>query len=385
LIFSGFASLTFQVVWVRLLGQSLGSTSVSISIVLTAFFLGLALGSYLTEKITRYTISNFWPYIVLEALIGLSGLVLLPLLLNLDLLLSYAPAFGSTLSLKFLLAVLLLIVPTTCMGATFPVMAAIMIRQHKSIGSKMGQLYGFNTLGAVVGAAASGFILIPNFGLDGAVIAAVSANAAVVLFAYIVNATTALPAAENPMLPDESIGTTMLPGSQAKVQLAAAALMVTGFASIASQIGWTKYLAIFTGSTIYGFSAILATFLAGVALGSLLIERFIDRLKSPVTFVGYGLLALAAALFLARAGLSWLPDLQLFLNEADVSHQRNEHIRYTAVFVIILLPTLILGALFPVNLKVYCDGLAHVRARIGKAYALIRLRALAGRSLLGSG
>ena len=118
LVLSGFASLAYQVVWVRLIGLSLGSTAASISIVLTAFFLGLALGSYLTDRITQRGVNSFWPYILLEIIIGVFGFLSLPVLLNLDLLLSLAPAFGDSVWLKFLLSVVLLLVPTTAMGAT---------------------------------------------------------------------------------------------------------------------------------------------------------------------------------------------------------------------------------------------------------------------------
>ena len=117
----------------RLIGLSLGSTSASISTVLSAFFLGLALGSYLAERITRNHINSLMPYIVLEISIGTAGLVLLPLLLHLDHLMAMSPVFGTELTLKFLLSVLLLIIPTTCMGATFPVMASILVRRDGEI------------------------------------------------------------------------------------------------------------------------------------------------------------------------------------------------------------------------------------------------------------
>ena len=84
LLLSGLASLTYQVVWVRMLGLSMGSTSASISTVLAAFFLGLALGSYLAERITRNRINSLKVYIYLELIIGVSGITLLPILLNLD-------------------------------------------------------------------------------------------------------------------------------------------------------------------------------------------------------------------------------------------------------------------------------------------------------------
>ena len=120
LVLSGIASLTYQVAWVRLLGLSMGSTSASISTVLAAFFFGMAMGSYLAERITRNRINSFKPYIILVFLIGISGLALLPILLHLDGLLALFPTIGTEHSLKFFLALVLLSIPTLCMGATFP-------------------------------------------------------------------------------------------------------------------------------------------------------------------------------------------------------------------------------------------------------------------------
>lgn len=92
LVFSGVASLIYQVTWVRLLGLSLGSTSASISMVLAAFFLGLAVGSYLTERLTRSGGRSFRLYGLIEGVIALSRLASLPLFLNIDELLRFAPA-----------------------------------------------------------------------------------------------------------------------------------------------------------------------------------------------------------------------------------------------------------------------------------------------------
>ena len=176
LVLSGVASLTYQVTWVRLLGLSMGSTSASISTVLAAFFLGMAIGSYLAERITRNNISSLRPYIILELLIGISGLSLLPILLNLDGLLAIIPALGAEISLKFIVTMVLLSIPTMCMGATFPVMASILIRNKDEIGLRMSQLYSLNTAGAVLGAALTGFVFIPNWGLDGAIYIAFALN-----------------------------------------------------------------------------------------------------------------------------------------------------------------------------------------------------------------
>lgn len=386
LVLSGIASLTYQVAWVRLIGLSLGSTSASISTVLAAFFFGLALGSFLAERLTRNRINSLLPYALLETVIGLSGLALLPILLNLDGVMALIPAAGTELWLKFAIAAALLVIPTTAMGATFPVMAAVLIRTQEHVGTRISQLYGFNTFGAVLGAGLSGFVVIPAWGLDGAIYAAATLNAIVVVGAMIAN--FAAPLRPVSIL-EPHVETAESPLPTAPVDdagmrwRAAATLVATGFASVAAQVGWTKYLAMFTGSTIYGLSAILTVFLAGIAVGSWVIGTFIDRIARPKLFMAGGLLALAATLVLARAGLSLLPPVQGALNVLGIEGTSDHLVRLAIVLVLIFPPTFVFGMLFPINLKLYCGDVSGVRKRVGEAYAINTLASIAGAVLAG--
>ena len=374
--------MTYQVAWVRLIGLSLGSTSASISTVLSAFFLGLALGSYLAERITRNRIDSLMPYVILEVAVGLSGLILLPLLLHLDHLMAMSPVFGTELTLKFLLSVLLLIVPTTCMGATFPVMASILIRRDSDIGARISELYSLNTIGAVLGACLSGFVFIRLWGLDGAVYIAAGLNLTVAGLAFWLNKKWMLKPIESGGHDSREVDPAQ-DGIAPFRRAALVILFVTGFSAIATQVGWTKFLAIFTGSTIYGFSAILTVFLAGIAAGSWAIKRRIDDITSPQWVMAIGLVALGISLALTRAGLSMLPQLQMVLNGSNISASLEFTIRYTALFIVLFVPTFLFGALFPLNLKIYCGGLTGVRARIGKAYAVNTVASIVGAIFAG--
>ena len=386
LLLSGIASLTYQVAWVRLLGLTMGSTSASISTVLTAFFLGLALGSYFAEKITRNRIESFTPYLILELIIGLSALLLLPLLLNLDQIMAWFPQWGTALWFKFTITLLLLIVPTICMGATFPVMAALLIRQSNTMGRRISELYSFNTWGAVLGAGLSGFVFIPWFGLDGAVYSAFAINMLiVVLIVYFKNSLVVTEV--------EIASSTFKPlGSSVKIKLreripfqrrALLVLFFTGFISIACEVGWTKYLSIFTGSTIYGFAAILTVFLAGIATGSWVMRYYIETLKAPALWMAIGLALLGLSLILTRVFLTTLPDLYEFINHLAWPVALRHLAKYTLVFLFLFTPTFIFGALFPLNLKLYCGSLQGIRARIGKAYAVNTLASIAGSLVAG--
>lgn len=366
LLFSGIAALSYQVSWVRLLGQSMGSTSASVATVLAAFFLGLALGSYLAEKITRNRINNFKPYLLLELVIGVSGLLLLPLLLNLDQLMAMWPAYGKALWFKFTIAMALMIIPTLCMGATFPVMAAILVRQQQHMGERISLLYSLNTAGAVLGALISGFMLIPWLGLDGAIYVAAAINLSIAAACWFADRRLSLPALDAPEQQQKHDGN----------KLALLILFVTGFTSIATEIGWTKYLSIFTGTTIYGFAAILAIFLSGITAGSWFIKRYSDQIRHFPYWMSLGLLSAGILLLLTRSGLSLVPGIYEGINHLGFDAGIKQLSKYLLIFILLFPATFIFGALFPINIQYYCGELSALRANIGKAYAINTVAAI---------
>lgn len=386
LLLSGIASLTYQVVWVRLLGLSMGSTSASISTVLAAFFLGLALGSYLAEKITRNRINNLNVYIILELIIGVSGLLLLPALLNLETYIAAVPALSGTIAMKFIVTIALLIIPTMCMGATFPVMASILIRRKNEVGLRVSQLYSLNTAGAVLGAALAGFVFVPNWGLDGAIYIAFIINLLIVVMGLYLNRNLKLVTLE---VNETSISTAEKVNNKTTFEdaplrrRALIVLFATGLVAIATEVGWTKYLSIFTGTTIYGFAAILTIFLMGITAGSWFIKSYLGRLQQPQLWMAVGLVLLGGALLLTRASLAWIPTLYDSINHIEAASWVMQFFKYVVVFILLFPATFLFGALFPLNLKLYCGNLQGVRARIGKAYAINTMASIFGSLIAG--
>ena len=359
----------------------MGSTSASVSTVLAAFFLGLAIGSYLAERITRNRIDNLKVYIVLEAIIGISGLALLPILLNLDNMMAAIPEWGSVLQFKFAVAMALLVIPTMCMGATFPVMAAILVRRQADMGKRVSQLYSLNTAGAVFGALLAGFVFVPNWGLDGAVYMAASLNFFIVFLAIYLNSRITFPPIETSDDIRGELTAKQKESQKLQAPLRIHALIVlfaTGFAAIATEVGWTKYLSIFTGTTIYGFAAILTIFLFGIAAGSWWVKKYLDKIYRPEFWMAVGLVALGTSLLFTRAFLSFLPPIFEAINHFSVEPWLRHGVKYGIVFFMLILPTFIFGALFPLNLKLYCGNLSGVRARIGKAYAINTVASIFG-------
>lgn len=380
LLFSGIASLTYQVVWVRLLGISMGSTSASISTVLAAFFLGLAIGSYFADRLTRSKKSDFRRYLILEAAIAISGLLLLPILINLESVVAAIPGLSSTIPMKFLLTMVLLSIPTICMGATFPVMAALLIRKQSNYGVRMSQLYSLNTAGAVLGAGLSGFVFVPLWGLDGAVYIAVSINVFIVVTGLFFNSRIVLAPVDEDAKVDiqPTLQNKIIPHEERLRKQALLVLVITGFVSIACEVAWTKYLSIFTGTTIYGFSAILTIFLVGISAGSWVIRNYVLKMNKPAMWMGVLVLLLGISIIFTRVALSWLPNLYDLINQLTSNVWLIRIYKYSLIFIILFIPTFILGALFPINLKVYCGNLKGIRKRIGKAYAVNTIASIFG-------
>ena len=260
-------------------------------------------------------------------------------------------------------------------------MASILIRRHGEIGLLMSQLYSLNTVGAVLGAALTGFVFIPNWGLDGAIYIAFALNMTIVLVALYVNRSWTLPVIESAPIATQTDA--VAEDDRAYRLRALIVLAATGFVSIATQVGWTKYLAIFTGTTIYGFAAILTVFLSGIAAGSWAIRAQLEKIRAPQMWMAIGLLLLGVSLIATRVGFSLLPPVYAMVNQLDTAPLLQHLTKYAVVFALLFIPTFLLGALFPLNLKLYCGTLTAVRTRIGKAYSVNTLASIFGAIFAG--
>jgi spermidine synthase len=177
-VFSGMAALIYQITWIRPLQFLLGSTVYTISIIFSAFMGGLALGSWIVSKYADDIKNLPQAYGLMEIGIGIYGVLLLSIFNLLPQI--YNALYGLHTNfylfgiVQFLLVFIVLLVPTTLMGATFPVI--VKYYTEKKIGKAIGEAYAANNLGAIFGSFAAGFILIPLIGIKGSIIFAGSIN-----------------------------------------------------------------------------------------------------------------------------------------------------------------------------------------------------------------
>ncbi|HNM46815.1 MAG TPA: fused MFS/spermidine synthase, partial [Candidatus Sumerlaeota bacterium] len=385
---SGASSLIYEVVWTRQLTTFFGSTLYGVTSVVTSFMGGLALGSFLAGKRADKVARPLFTYGCIEIIIAVCALVF-PFLLK-----ATQPIVGSVYAtggggsfylyslVRFVLVFLLLIVPTTLMGATLPLITKAVTTQFSHVGRCIGRLYAINTAGAVAGVFCAGFFLLENLGIFGTTLVAVALNVLIGLVACTFGAKATVTdggIAAHPEERDESAADP-LPPSTAKLIVATYAL--AGFTSLAYQVCWTRAM-IFgfdsLKSTTYSFSGMLVVFLVGLALGSAIMQRIVDAKEDLLRL--YAWLMAGVGVF---GGFSFFVILAPLAPLQELDEQR-ALIYWNAVASVMYktaaaigLPTLLMGMMFPVVAKLAVRSLRVVGADVGRVYAANTVGAILG-------
>jgi spermidine synthase len=387
---SGATGLVYQVVWLRLLTPILGQTVYAITTVLAAFMAGLALGSLLFGRWAPRIRNHVRVYGWLEIGIGLSC-VALPwgltgaarAYLELDRALALSPsAFGVV---QFAAVFLLLLVPTSFMGGTLPVLSQALAAGASKPGRAVGALYAVNTFGAVLGVAWAGYAALPAFGNRTTIAIAAAANVLVGLLALGWSRVQQAPprAADRISVAPTSASPSREVVSRWGAWLTVIALGVSGAVSMIYEVAWTRALALVIGSSTYAFTAMLVAFLTGIAGGSALYSwLWSGRPARPGTLaalqLGIGVAGTGALLVFER-----MPGLVI----AGLGHSMTPgfvNVLHFTVAVLCLLPsTLLIGATFPCAVAVAGRGADRIGGDVGRIYAVNTAGAIAGTMLAG--
>lgn len=284
---SGASSLMLEVVWSKALGHVIGNTLEAITTVVASYMGGLALGAAWAGRSGLGQKRPVLAYGVLEMGIGLFGIASPFLIRALDAPLGAAyAAFGATspayAGVRFLVTFGLLLVPTTMMGATLPILVSWGTRRA-DLARVLGTLYAVNTAGAVAGTVLAGFVLLPAVGLSRTALLAglvsLTLGAAMALLDRRRPAAEMSPAAGTPAPAAAAARSkshvVVDPAERPRLMLVLFAL--SGAVSLSTQIAWTRVGAILLGSSVYSFTLVLATFLVGISAGAALVVPWIAR------------------------------------------------------------------------------------------------------------
>lgn len=308
---SGFPALLYQLVWQRKLFTIYGVNIESITVVVTAFMLGLGLGSLLGGRLSQMRrLHPLLTFAVLELGIGLFGLFSLGIF---DLVAE--KTLGAAPLNVFLITFGLVLLPTLFMGATLPVLVDFLVRRNRNVGQSVGVLYFVNTLGSAAACLLAAVCIFALAGLSGAVALAASLNLLICAgsFAAYFKARQAGPAAQGrEAAPDLATAATSATSTSRSGRLNLALLLVAlaGFISLSYEILWARFFIISAGGHPKIFPMFLGFFLAGLAYGSLVAHRYCRRDasgdgKGKLYLVAKFLLAANVAGFLVLPALAW--------------------------------------------------------------------------------
>jgi len=383
---SGATALAYQIVWTRQLTLVAGASTPAVSAVLAVFMGGLGLGAWLFGSIADRSRHILRWYAALEIGIGLFALVQPQLLswtgsLYLSLLPDAAPASLHVSSLRLALAVLLLLVPTTLMGGTLPVLLRFVARSEERIGWSLGTLYATNIAGAVAGSACTGFVLIRFVGIQHSVTAAVLVNLTIGLAALAL-ARHATPGA---LPPDEATAPLHTPSTLGYRlrRLLWSVVFLSGFLTMGYEVAWTRVLVFAFGSTIYAFTLILVVFLLGLALGSGVFAVMDRRWPGLPVLAACHFLAATTALLvipLAAGVPDWILGLSRTWGHTGETQLLGMLLGGAAVM---LLPATLMGVVFPLSSRLLIEDLATSGRTLGRAYWVNTAGAIFGSLLTG--
>jgi len=389
---SGMTGLIYQVIWSRMIVKVVGAAPFAISIVLTVFMGGLGLGSYLAGKYIdqiKKSSQLLQLYGLMEVGIGLYAFILKGMIDATQPIFSaiYTQSSNHILIFNSVIlfgAFILFIVPVTLMGATLPILIRFYVASLGHLGSRVGRLYAINTIGAAFGSILSGFLLIKLWGVDGTLRFAVVINFIIGGVSFMLANWVAkrVPQVEADVA-EQSEKVSHHPVEERysrSHQLAVLGIFaVSGFAAMAYEVIWTRLLGLIIGPTTYSFTIVLTTFIVGLALGAMLFGWLADRSKHPfrlllVTQVSAAILALMVSQFLGNS--------QFFFAKL-IFNLKNDFVvlsitKAVILFILMLGPTIFLGATFPLVGKIYTNSIEKLGKSIGFAYAINTIGALLG-------
>jgi spermidine synthase len=380
-ILSGASGLIYQIAWVRLLALTFGITIYAVSTVVAAFMGGLALGSFLGGRLADRVQRPILLYAAAEAIVAIMGLLSPRALewVQATYVALYprdaSEAVLSIVALRFALAALVLLIPTTMMGATLPLMVKGSLAMSRSIGPRISWLYASNTAGAILGTVAAGFIMIGTIGITRTITTAAILNLAAAAFALLLGAAIRPRSERAELAHARAVGAAAAdePIASPTVRtMVIATFALQGLASLAYEVIWTRVLAVILDGTTYAFSIVLATVLLGIALGAALVSPLMSRPLPWVKIYAVLQALVAAFAFLSVVVFAHIYGIMGHLNDLTVLRQvLASNFAWMAItaMVAILPPMILLGASFPIAARIAVSGPAKAGRDLGVLYA----------------
>ena len=436
---SGFSALAYQVILSRYAQLIVGATAYAISALLVAFMLGMSLGAAWGGRLADKTRHPLRIYALAEGAIGLYCIafpLFFPYLTELYLAIVPPPSETAMLSrnvVRFILGVSAFLLPTFFMGMTTPAFARAVAANRENSGAWLARLYGWNTLGAALGALTTAYVLVPKLGLTGSIVLATIINFSIAGIAF-QRSQPVEPSVKpetpeyEPEDPAESAGSkvgliaaglvvasvgayalmtevnvvgafvsfvlrrtvwvlVVLAASIALLLLAKKGVLekfasrptiaifllaafASGYLSFALEIIWTHLLAILLGNSVYAFGLMLGSLLLGLAIGTVFARRLASPPRRARNWIGFSIVIAGLCVIFTLGVWDEIPALFLLFANQSPSFALMEGVRFAVALVLMLLPTASFGITFPLTLHCASTQETGFGKQVGRVYAV---------------
>jgi len=384
-IVSGMCGLVYEVVWLRYLSLTIGSTVFAVSIVISAFLGGLVVGSLIFGRQADKTKRPLIFYAGLEVAIGVLALGVTLILKNLP---AIAGACGlpggGPQWLRVVLTFVLIVPPTAAMGGTLPMITRFVVSELPKVGKHFGILYSLNTLGAVIGTYLAGFFLIAHLGLFMTALATAILNLVVAAVAVVLHfiVKPSRPGGEEDQPAPEPKHPEYSPIAGRRRQLLIVAFALAGFSSISYEVLWFRLLSSFMVSNTYTFTILLVTFLLGLVIGGLIYVVWLAKKNKDLELFAGAQLILAFLGLLSAGLIGFSPIIKFYTGEIFGFGFRNIGLFLHAALVI-LIPATVIGIVFPLVVQLTTTHLKVTGRNVGITYSVNTIGGIVGSLVVG--
>jgi len=351
--------------------------------VLSAIMGGLAIGGYMGGKVVDNHTNPLRLYGILEGLVGLYALIFPFLLKSTIPILQYVYQDAQTnqvvmATVRILICFAILIIPAVLLGAMLPVLSKFFIYTFDHVSNYLGKLYGLNLAGSMFGALATGLYFLPKWGLNKTIYLAVFIEFFICAWTFLL--------AKRTDWPIYSTEKTKIPSSEILFRLfrdfswiILFAMAFTGAAAMVYELAWIRVANLLIGSSVYAFSLVLAAFIGGLAFGSLIFTRTLDKKKDLLLIfalleIGIGGAFLSLTPLFEKLPLLMVPLINLFSKNFALL----QAVEFLGLFLLIFIPSSMIGTIFPLLGKIYLMNIKRVGHSIGSVYMANGLGAVLG-------
>jgi spermidine synthase len=366
---AGSSVFIYQILWIRMFALVFGTTTIATAVVISVFMTGMGLGSLIIghrADQSRYPgrifalcsfitgVSSFGLFFVIDPSSPLYNVF--PRIMSIQ---------GTPISTMVIVSIVLMIVPTFFMGAALPLLSRIYVGHRERIGAQISWLYAIYTIGSAIGALLTGYILIPQYGQTFSFMLAMFtsfvAGALMIVMPGLSPFTTNNVSSPRSMRPVRK--------RRPSFTLLAIAFLI-GFCGLALEVVWTRVLRTYISNSTYSFTNVIIIYMIGILTGSLLYYKRLYR-KSETGLLSTSLFAVGGYVLLSLLVIDHLPST-LFLLKGFLSIPVLRMILPGVILsvILIIIPALFMGVMFPHICQLYTKRLAHVGRNVGRVLFL---------------